>query len=125
MDGEVKVGDGEVIRFHPGEFQSGENKSHRQLVALALGAPRETSDVRIPAGCPECGHDDLRLKTGEAGVFFVCPSCESRYVPRDCPHCNHADLRITLRDERTVTICQNCESIFEKPPLENRRHPRD
>lgn len=125
MDGEITVGEGEVIRFPPGEFQSGKNESDQEVVALALGAPRETADIRIPANCPECDHDNLRLNTGEAGIFFVCPSCGSKHVPRDCPHCSHADLTITRRDGRTVTVCHNCESVFEDPPLEDRRYLRD
>ena len=119
MGGEVTVEKGEVIRFPPGEFQSGENKSNNELTALALGAPRKTSDIRIPADCPGCGYDNLRLNAGKAGISFVCPSCESKHIPRDCPHCSHADLTITRRDGHTVTICQNCESVFENPPLEN------
>jgi len=55
MDGEVTVGSGEAIRFSPGEFQSGRNASGSELTAVAIGAPRETEDVRIPVDCPDCG----------------------------------------------------------------------
>jgi uncharacterized cupin superfamily protein len=48
MDGEVTVDEGEVIRFVPGEFHSGETFSEEELKALAIGAPRNTTDVRIP-----------------------------------------------------------------------------
>ncbi|MDG5821960.1 cupin domain-containing protein [Natronococcus sp. A-GB7] len=119
MDGEVTVRKGEVIRFSPGEFQSGKNESDEELVALALGAPRETSDIRIPVNCPECDHDDLRVNTDAAGILFVCPSCEREHVPRDCPHCSHADLSVTRKGGRTVTVCEKCESVFENPPLED------
>jgi len=55
MDGEVTVSEGEVIRFAPGEFQSGKNDSDGEVVAFAMGAPRDSEDVRVPQDCPECG----------------------------------------------------------------------
>ncbi|MFT4890439.1 MAG: putative cupin superfamily protein [Halobacteriales archaeon] len=75
LAGTVTVEAGEVIRFAPGEFQTGRNHGDDVLVALALGAPRETEDVRIPVACPDCGHDDLRPEGGAEGVELVCPDC--------------------------------------------------
>lgn len=63
LECEVTVGKCEAIRFAPGEFQSGKNESDGELTVLAMGAPRDTEDIRIPADCPECQHDDLRLDT--------------------------------------------------------------
>jgi uncharacterized cupin superfamily protein len=54
IDGEVTVREGEAIRFAPGEFQSGKNASDRELVVCAMGAPRDSEDIRIPVRCPEC-----------------------------------------------------------------------
>lgn len=76
---EVAVEAGEAIRFGPGEFQSGRNAGEGELVALALGAPRDSDDIRIASipvldediSCPECGHDHMRL--GDDGL--VCPEC--------------------------------------------------
>jgi len=75
MDGEVTVGKNEAIRFAPGEFQSGKNDSDGDVVAFALGAPRDSEDVRIPQDCPECGHDNLRAIPGEDGFDLRCPEC--------------------------------------------------
>ena len=75
MDGEVTVGEDEVIRFAPGEFQSGKNDTDGEVVALALGAPRDSEDVRLPRNCPECGHDNVRAIPGDDGFDLQCPEC--------------------------------------------------
>jgi hypothetical protein len=75
MDGEVTVGEDEAIRFAPGEYQSGKNDSDGEVVAFALGAPRDSEDVRIPQECPECGHDNLRAIPGDDGFDLRCPEC--------------------------------------------------
>ena len=74
-DGEVTVGEAEAIRFAPGEFQSGRNDSDGEVVAFAMGAPRDSEDVRLPQSCPECGHDDVRAIPGENGFDLQCPDC--------------------------------------------------
>ncbi|MFC4439466.1 MULTISPECIES: cupin domain-containing protein [Natrialbaceae] len=83
--GEVAVEEDEVIRFAPGEFQSGRNAADETLVALALGAPRETDDIRIDripvlddrnVSCPECERDSMRIPTdGRSGL--VCQVCDA------------------------------------------------
>ena len=75
MDGEVTVGEAEVIRFAPGEFQSGKNDSDGEVVAFAMGAPGDSEDVRLPQNCPECGHDNVRAIPGEDGFDLQCPDC--------------------------------------------------
>ncbi|ELZ20128.1 cupin [Haloterrigena salina JCM 13891] len=85
---EVTVTEGEVIRFAPGEFQSGRNASDERVVALALGAPRDSEDVRIariPAlndrniACPDCECDHMRIsRTDETD--FECPQCGATLV---------------------------------------------
>lgn len=85
---EVTVAEDEVIRFAPGEFQSGRNDDDDRVVAFALGAPRDTDDVRISripvlddrdVTCPDCGHDHMRVRTdGEAGL--ECPACGTTQV---------------------------------------------
>lgn len=121
---EVVVGEGETVRFAPGEFQSGRNDSEEDLVALALGAPRDSEDVRLPVDCPECGHGDLRLDT-DGEVVLVCPACGAVRVPAPCPDCGHEDLRMTLGDrvgegnatDGTVVVCSGCGATFETPPF--------
>jgi uncharacterized cupin superfamily protein len=79
-DGEVAIGEGEAVRFAPGDFQSGKNDSEDKVVALALGAPRDSEDVRIARipeigeiACPECGRSDMRIP--DEGTDLVCPDC--------------------------------------------------
>ncbi|WP_225741188.1 cupin domain-containing protein [Halorussus halophilus] len=129
FEGEFTVEAGHAVRFAPGEFQSGRNDGEEVLVALAVGAPRDGEDVRIPADCPDCGHDQLRLETDD-GLTFVCPDCGVERVPQDCPDCGSARLRITLAEEenetatrakrepQTKVVCEDCGSEFESPPLE-------
>lgn len=116
--GEVTVSAGEAIRFAPGEFQSGRNAADGDLVALAIGAPRDSEDVRLPVACPACSHGAVRLETAGGEVAFVCPDCGARHAPRACPACGHDGLRVALGDESlTVTVCRACGAEFEQPPL--------
>ncbi|OIB58364.1 cupin [Natrialba sp. SSL1] len=80
---ELTVAEREAIRFAPGEFQSGRNDGDERVVALALGAPRDSDDVRITripvlddrdVSCPDCDHDHLRIGR-EAEAELVCPEC--------------------------------------------------
>lgn len=79
-DGEVTIGEDEAVRFAPGEFQSGKNDSEDRVVALALGAPRDSEDVRIARipgvgeiDCPECSRGDMQIP--DEGTNLVCPDC--------------------------------------------------
>lgn len=81
-DGEIIVGPNEAIRFGRGEFQSGYNDGDERVMAFALGAPRDSTDVRIShiAGygdisCPECGHEDMAIDPTEADSELGCPEC--------------------------------------------------
>jgi len=72
----VEVGPDEGVRFAPGDYQQGRNDGDERVVALALGAPRNSSDVRVPGDCPECGEaDSLAVELGPDGMAFVCPEC--------------------------------------------------
>lgn len=116
--GSVTVGAGEVVRFAPGEFQSGRNESDDELVVLALGAPRDSGDVRIPVDCPECTYGDMRLETGEGVLTLVCPDCGAERVPQGCQDCGH-ELSVTLGGEtRTIVVCPDCGAEFENLPFD-------
>lgn len=118
MSGAVSVGSGEAIRFGPGEFQSGKNDGEGDLEVLAIGAPRDSDDVRTPVTCPDCGHGDMRIETGEDGVRLVCPDCASSRIPEPCPECGSDDLRVTLsEDGETRVVCHDCGTGYETPPL--------
>jgi uncharacterized cupin superfamily protein len=83
-DGEVTVEEDEVVRFDSGDFQSGKNDGDETLEVLALGAPRDSEDVRVPYQCPDCGHENLRAVPEDDGFRFDCPDCESDDVePQD------------------------------------------
>jgi len=80
--GEVVVGENEAIRFGPGEFQTGWNDTDGRVEALALGAPRDTEDVRLSrivgdgdVSCPECGHDHMQVDPSAEDSELVCPEC--------------------------------------------------
>lgn len=73
---ETTVSAGEVIRFPPGEFQTGRNDGDGAVRALALGAPRETEEGRVPQPCTECDDSDvLAFRMAEDGPFLECPEC--------------------------------------------------
>lgn len=74
-NGEIEVTAGDVIRFGPGDFQTGYNDGDTDLVAYALGGPRDSEDVRVPRECVECGHENMRVIPGNDGFAYVCPEC--------------------------------------------------
>jgi uncharacterized cupin superfamily protein len=80
-DGQVRVGEGEAIRFGPGEYQYGYNDGTDRVTALAIGGPRDSTEFR-----------------------FECPHCESRMRPhrrvaddgdRVVYHCRHCERKIS------------------------------
>lgn len=75
IDGKVTVEDGEAIRFAPGEFQTGRNDSDSEIIVFAMGAPRDSEDIRIRQDCPECGHDNMRAIPGDDAFDLQCPKC--------------------------------------------------
>lgn len=77
-DGDVEVGPGEVIRFPPGEFQRGWNRSDDRVVAIALGAPLEYGEQATLRDCPTCGErTDNELERFDDGdtVVATCERC--------------------------------------------------
>ncbi|MFC7142430.1 cupin domain-containing protein [Halosimplex aquaticum] len=114
---EVTVDAGEAVRFAPGEYQSGYNRGETDLLAFAVGAPRESTDVRVPVRCPECGGADLGLDTGGDALSFVCPDCGAERIPAPCPECGSDSMTLTLDGDRTVvSACERCGSAFRTPP---------
>jgi uncharacterized cupin superfamily protein len=75
----VEVSAGEAVRFAPGEYQQGRNESDAQVVALALGAPRDSTEGRIPQPCAACDSDVLALARGDEGMVLRCPDCGEEY----------------------------------------------
>ncbi|NHN42502.1 cupin [Halorubellus sp. JP-L1] len=117
---EVTVAASEAVRFAPGEFQTGRNpeRADRDLVALALGAPRQTADVRIPAACPDCDAPALGLGTGGDAFTLDCPDCERSFEPAPCEACGSHDLGMGLDDDgHPVSRCGDCGHEHETAPL--------
>ena len=74
----VTVGEGEMIRFDPGEYQQGRNESDETVRALALGTPEESSDIRAAVPCQKCGDSDhmaFVIRDGEPAL--ECPECDA------------------------------------------------
>jgi len=79
---ETVVGAGEAVRFAPGDYQQGRNEGDEPVEALALGAPKESTDVRVPQPCPACGDsENLRAIPAEEGFAFECPECGADVDP--------------------------------------------
>lgn len=76
-DGEtVTVSEGEMIRFDPGEYQQGRNESDERVRALALGAPRESTDIRTAVPCRACGESEyMEFARTDGGASLACPEC--------------------------------------------------
>jgi uncharacterized cupin superfamily protein len=75
-EGTHEIEAGEAVRFAPGEYQQGRNESDAELSALALGAPKESTELRVPTDCPECEESDtMAVNMGEEGMTLDCPEC--------------------------------------------------
>jgi mannose-6-phosphate isomerase-like protein (cupin superfamily) len=74
---------GEVVRVAPGEYQVGRNESDEAVVALALGAPKDTTEGRRRQPCPadDCGAGALAITMGSDGMAFECPDCGTTVRP--------------------------------------------
>jgi uncharacterized cupin superfamily protein len=76
LEDEIEVGAGEVVRFAPGDFQQGLNEGDEPVTALGIGAPKGSTDVRVPQPCGACGESDtLRFVPGDDGMELQCPDC--------------------------------------------------
>jgi uncharacterized cupin superfamily protein len=108
LDGRVSIGAGEAVRFPPGEFQSCHNAADEPAIVLALGAPRDGDDVRVPVRCPDCGAGEHRLTFPDGEERLVCPACGAETVP-SCPSCGGGTLRVVLdATDGPVERCRDC-----------------
>ena len=105
----VEVAAGEAARFPPGEFQSCTNPDGAggEAVVLALGAPRDSDDVRVPVCCPGCDRDEQRPVLEDGEERLARPGCGAERKPA-CPDCGGADLRVVLGDGGPVERCREC-----------------
>mgnify|MGYP000058221337 CR=1 FL=1 len=72
----ITVGESQMVRFDPGEYQQGRNESDEPVRALALGTPQESTDIRVAMACRECGESDYLnfVMTGREPTL-ECPEC--------------------------------------------------
>lgn len=112
LDGEHAIDAGEIVRFAPGEFQSG--KSETTATVLALGAPRDSDEVRVPVQCEACGYDrtEPTVEGGESAL--VCPECGHESAV-ECPACGGQNVRAELSrsDHSPVSVCFDCGAEWD------------
>lgn len=108
LDGRVHVADEEAVRVPPGEFQSCHNAGGDEAVVLALGAPPDSEEVRVPVGCPACDAAEHRLLVREGEELLVCPDCGAETEP-NCEACGGAEIRVVLDGSSSpVDRCLDC-----------------
>lgn len=75
-DGAIDVGEGEMIRFAPGDFQIGRNGGDVRVSAITLGAPKDSSEVEYFRECETCGdRTEQRAEREENGLAIRCETC--------------------------------------------------
>lgn len=83
---EVVVEAGELIRFEPGEFQTGWNRSDdERVVGWALGAPQSKHDweeIESIVDCRDCGEETPHgLELTDEGRFkMTCLDCGTAFT---------------------------------------------
>jgi len=76
---QIEVDERELVRFEPGEFQTGYNDTDKRVVGWALGAPgsqHDWDDIRSYVYCPDCEDErehDLAFVDG--GFELTCREC--------------------------------------------------
>ena len=81
--GDVTVGAGEAIRFASGEWQQGHNETDEQVVALALGAPADTTELDVRRECGNCGErQPVRIGPTDdrEALVAICEECGAETV---------------------------------------------
>lgn len=74
----VAVRAGELVRFAPGEFQRGVNDGDERVVALALGAPRDSDQLEMRRRCPDCGErteNTIEMTDDRDALVTLCVEC--------------------------------------------------
>jgi mannose-6-phosphate isomerase-like protein (cupin superfamily) len=108
LDGKFEVESGAAVRFGVGESQSVTNGGPQELAVLAIGAPPESEEVRIPLACPDCGHEFRRPVLLEGGPGLVCPDCGAAEAA-ECLECGSVELHAALGDDGDpVSVCGDC-----------------
>jgi mannose-6-phosphate isomerase-like protein (cupin superfamily) len=82
---EVVVGERELIRFAPGEYQTGYNSGSERTVGWALGAPgarHDWEELESMVDCRECGEETghATTLTDEGQFRLVCNDCGTSFT---------------------------------------------
>jgi quercetin dioxygenase-like cupin family protein len=80
----VTVEAGELVRFAPGEWQTGWNRGDERVVGWALGAPgaqHDWDELESVVDCRECGEETPHATTlNDEGRFqFTCNECGTSF----------------------------------------------
>ena len=77
-DGDVDVSAGDAVRFAPGEWQLGRNAGEARVVALALGAPKDTGETEMLRECADCGgrtENTIEMADDRESLLTRCTDC--------------------------------------------------
>ncbi len=98
---------GAVIGFHPGEFQVGTNPADHPATVVAIGAPPDSRDIRVPLPCPDCPERAMRIDHDEGGL--VCPTCGGERSGQ-CPDCGAetVEARPGSNADEIRHVCRSC-----------------
>ncbi len=115
FDGRVSVGADEAIRFERDEFHHGYNAGPSTLELVAIGAPKDTSEIFVPFACADCGHQWLQLET-DGRITFECNGCGTTKTPLlRCPACETGGLSCRLdADCAPIVRCDECGETFDR-----------
>jgi mannose-6-phosphate isomerase-like protein (cupin superfamily) len=85
-DEEVVIEAGELVRFAPGEFQTGSNTGDGTLEGWAFGAPgarHDWAELESLVHCRDCGEETGHgVELTDAGRFrLTCLECDNTFVP--------------------------------------------
>lgn len=75
--GDVEVEAGEVIRFDPGELQLGRNAGEGRVRAIAIGAPRDSTEIEYRRRCPACDAETTQTPVVDREAAVIAITCEA------------------------------------------------
>jgi uncharacterized cupin superfamily protein len=113
----VVVDAGEAVRFAPGEYQTGRNDGDSPAVVLAVGAPKESEELRVPISWPDCDRRGLSPEWEDGEVLLACPDCAADHRTRGCPECEREEMRVASAGAagETIVVCPDCGAERAEP----------
>lgn len=109
LSGTETVEAGDAIKFDPGEYHVGTNPSDTPTTFLAIGAPTDSDDIRIPLPCANCDEPALRLQLSDEDGGLVCPTCGTTVDGR-CSECGASELEVRPGNSHNelIDFCREC-----------------